>query len=80
MVRAPKAGFAPPLAQWLRGDLGRLFQESVLASDARLGDLLEMNVVRELFSAHGAGKENHARPLWVLLVMETWLRRRGGKS
>ncbi len=80
VVRAPKAGFAPPLAEWLRGDLGRLFQESVLASDARLGDLLEMNVVRELFSAHGAGKENHARPLWVLLVMETWLRRRGGKS
>ena len=72
---APKSGFAPPLAGWLRGDLAPVFRDLVLARDSAVGDMLDRRVVERLFDDHVAGRSDQARPLWLMLAFEAWRRR-----
>ncbi len=72
---APKSGFAPPLAGWLRGDLAPVFRDLVLARDSALGEILDRGVVERLFADHVAGRSDQSRPLWLMLAFEAWRRR-----
>jgi asparagine synthase (glutamine-hydrolysing) len=73
-----KMGFPIPLARWLRGPLtARL--------DAALGNgglwdtgLLERSTFVRWRDEHLARREDHARPLWGIIVLEHWWRRMFG--
>ncbi|MGB0671307.1 MAG: asparagine synthase (glutamine-hydrolyzing) [Rhodospirillales bacterium] len=69
----PKAGFAVPLAAWLRGPL-RDWAESLLAPDvlARSG-LLRPEPIVAAWTAHQTGRANHQHRIWCVLMLQAWL-------
>ena len=67
-----KRGFDTPLAGWLRGPLAEAVRDAVhgLPEDWFRRDALE-----RLLNEHSAGRRDHGRVLWSLLVLEQWRRR-----
>jgi asparagine synthase (glutamine-hydrolysing) len=72
MVEREKMGFDVPIGTWLRGPL-RPWAADLLES-ARLGDdgLLRATEVRRVWREHLAGRANHGRGLWVVLMLLAW--------
>jgi asparagine synthase (glutamine-hydrolysing) len=70
----PKQGFGVPMSRWLRGELGVMFADEVLADDARTGAYLDRTALDRLFTAHRDGATQHAQRLWTVLVLERFLR------
>jgi asparagine synthase (glutamine-hydrolysing) len=73
ILRRGKMGFGVPLTRWLRGGL-RPMLEDALASLGKRG-LLEAAELRRLAGEHLQGAADHRDRLWLLLVLELWLRR-----
>jgi len=71
---APKRGFEIPLGAWLRGDLSALAQEALLGAGARTRPWFRGAEVQRLWDEQSAGRDDHSRRLWALLVLELWLR------
>lgn len=72
LVERPKAGFAIPLDEWLRGPL-RDWAESLLAADRlRSGELLDPRPIRCVWQRHCSGGENWGPQLWSVLMFEAW--------
>jgi len=73
LVERPKAGFAIPLANWLRGPL-RGWSESLL-NERRLaeGGFFDPLLIRSIWSQHLAGKGKWALLLWCVLMFQAWL-------
>jgi asparagine synthase (glutamine-hydrolysing) len=74
LVSRPKAGFAIPLAAWLRGPL-RDWGENLLDSRRLAGGILDAAAVRKLWLEHVSGSHNRAYALWTILMFESWRRR-----
>jgi asparagine synthase (glutamine-hydrolysing) len=73
-----KHGFGVPVGRWFRtGELRTVFEDEVLAPDARCGDILEPAVVRRLWAEHQGGAVEHGVRLWSMLTFERWLRSLG---
>jgi asparagine synthase (glutamine-hydrolysing) len=70
----PKHGFGVPMATWLRGELGTIFADEVLAPDARSSALVRRESVEQMYREHISGERSHAPSLWTLLTLEHWLR------
>jgi asparagine synthase (glutamine-hydrolysing) len=68
----PKAGFAVPLADWLRTDL-RPLAEDLLPKDAACGPL-DPAAVRRLWAEHLGGRRDHGPALWAAMMLESWRR------
>jgi asparagine synthase (glutamine-hydrolysing) len=78
LVERPKQGFGVPLAEWLRGPL-RPWAEDLLSESALLSSgLLSPRPIRRAWLAHQSGRENHQHALWVILMLQAWLRRARG--
>jgi asparagine synthase (glutamine-hydrolysing) len=75
-----KQGFVMPLARWLRGQGGEEARRALLGGAIADGGLLETDAISGLLEAHRSGLSDHARPLWLLLCLEAFLRRREGSS
>ncbi len=80
VARAPKSGFAPPLAGWLRNELADVFRDLVLENSHGVHLLLESKKVRKMYEEHVSRKFNHARPLWLMLSFEMWFRSFGSRA
>lgn len=73
LVERPKAGFAIPLAQWLRGPL-RDWAESLLSEESlRREGLLDPHVTRRLWADHLQGRRDWQQPLWNALMLQAWM-------
>lgn len=68
----PKQGFEIPLDDWLRGPLKPFIEDSVLAGNSPVGDLIDQSVAREMFARHEAGTGRHGSALWSLLSLAFW--------
>lgn len=73
VLRPRKRGFALPIHDWFRGALGNLYQERVLAPDARIREVLDVTPLQRLYTEHQQGQENHGHRLWSMLVLEEFL-------
>jgi asparagine synthase (glutamine-hydrolysing) len=73
LVERPKAGFAIPIGQWLRGPL-RDWGESLL-SETRLKSegYLDSGEVLNLWRDHCSGHRDYTSRLWNLLSFQAWL-------
>ncbi|MFT7618968.1 MAG: asparagine synthase (glutamine-hydrolyzing) [Planctomycetota bacterium] len=80
VARAPKSGFAPPLAGWLRNELADVFRDLVLDNSHGVHLLLESSKIRRMYEEHVSKKFNHARPLWLILSFEMWFRSFGTRA
>ena len=70
----PKHGFGVPMGAWFRGELGTLFEDEVLAPDARCAEVLQPQAVRALYAEHRAERRENGFRLWTVLTLERWLR------
>jgi len=71
----PKQGFDIPVDAWLRGPLSDQFEDIVLATNSRVGDFINKDVVRQLNKAHQRGTGRHGNVLWAILVLSHWCNR-----
>jgi asparagine synthase (glutamine-hydrolysing) len=76
LVDRPKAGFAIPLGDWLRGDL-RDWAENILdPTHLEELDFLEVKKVRDVWTRHLNGQGNGQHSLWAVLMFESWRQNR----
>ena len=74
ILDAPKRGFHPPLAEWLRGDLGDFARDVLLDETARARGHFRPERVAALIERHTLGGEDHSQGIWRLMVYELWHR------
>ncbi|MGI8558917.1 MAG: asparagine synthase (glutamine-hydrolyzing) [Solirubrobacteraceae bacterium] len=72
--RRPKHGFGVPMRHWFAGELGTMFEDEMLASDARCLEVIDPAQLRRLWTAQRAGTAEHSGTLWLLLTLERWMR------
>jgi asparagine synthase (glutamine-hydrolysing) len=72
-ARRPKHGFDVPLGAWFRGPLRELLRDTLTAERARARLLLNPAAVSAILEAHLAGRGDHSRLLFSLLMLELWL-------
>lgn len=77
LVERPKAGFAVPLDDWLRGPM-RDWAETQLTADALTRGGLNADPIRRAWQSHLAGTENHRYFLWNVITYQAWRTRRIG--
>ena len=73
LVDRPKAGFAIPIAQWLRGPLKPWAEDLLSGSHLKQEGLLNTAAVSQTWREHQAGHNWSAR-MWAVLMLESWLR------
>jgi asparagine synthase (glutamine-hydrolysing) len=72
IVRRRKRGLSVPLSRWLRESLYGWAEESV-GSDRLASIGIDRHAALELLAEHTSKKADHARALWTLIVLSTWL-------
>ncbi len=74
-IHRRKRGLSVPVASWidngLRSEVDRLLATERLERQ----ELLAPEPVRRLLAEHRAGKANHARAIWPLVIFQVWLER-----
>jgi asparagine synthase (glutamine-hydrolysing) len=69
-----KRGFDTPLSTWLRGPLASAVEDAV---EELPGDWFDRAALRTRLAEFQAGRRDHSRLFWSLLVLEHWRRRHG---
>ena len=73
VIYRQKRGLSVPIASWinrgLRSEVDRLLSPQRLRGDG----LVNEAYVTELLAEHRAGRANHAKPLWALVMLQYWL-------
>lgn len=75
IIYRPKQGFEIPIDDWLRGPLREIFECTVLSPSAKIGDYLDLQLVRRLFAMHCNRSGRHGNLLWAILVLGAWMER-----
>lgn len=73
----PKAGFAVPVGEWIKGPLRPWAEE--LLDGRRLGSegYFDSEMVRKRWAAHLSGERDSTQALWTVLMFEAWLAENG---
>lgn len=69
-----KAGFEPPMGQWLREKLNGLSADAVLGPSIRQAEILDITSVDALIREHLSNIKDNAMPLYLLLSFAVWHR------
>jgi len=77
LIERPKAGFAVPLAKWLRGPLREWAQH--LLDPARLRSRGQLNAAKitELWQQHQSGTFDRSYYLWNVITFQAWSEAQG---
>jgi asparagine synthase (glutamine-hydrolysing) len=70
VIARRKRGLSVPVARWLNGDLADLASRHLARPR-----LFPGAPTASLLAEHRAGRRNHARKLWPLLMAELWAER-----
>ena len=73
LIDRPKAGFAVPIGQWLRGPLFEWADE--LLNEARINreGYFHAQPIRQRWLEHLSRKRDHTPSLWTILMFQAWL-------
>lgn len=76
IVQRPKQGFnAIPMADWMRNEFGSLIKDLLDPSELRRQGIFDAQLVAQTLDEHRrGGRFNHWWKLWLLLVLQMWLR------
>lgn len=73
LIERPKAGFAIPLNQWLRGPLREWAEELLEESRLNSGGVFAAGPIREKWHQHLAGTHDWTTKLWAVLMFQAWI-------
>ncbi len=76
LVERPKAGFAIPLARWLRTELRGWAEELLDERTLRIQGYLDPVPIRRMWLEHSLGKYDRHTYLWNVLMFQAWLQSR----
>lgn len=67
-----KMGFSVPLAEWLRGEIRELTEETLFNSTGGLNQYFKMDNLKTMWQQHLSGKVDHSIVLWSMLMFQMW--------
>jgi asparagine synthase (glutamine-hydrolysing) len=67
-----KQGFGAPTAAWLRGPLRAVLEARLASSRVRDVGLFDAAALQRLITEHTAGRRDHRKLLWSLLMFDCW--------
>ncbi len=73
LIERPKAGFAIPLDQWLRGPLRDWAEHLLDPERLRRQGYFDVAVITRKWNEHLSGRRNWSAQLWIVLMFEAWL-------
>ncbi len=74
ILHREKRGFPVPAYQWLQTGLDKWAGEQLLGTDSRVADSFDREEITRLIAASRAGEGDAAHRVWMLIVLEYWLR------
>jgi len=75
VIHRRKAGFHVPIPGWLKGELAPLVDQHLGVPNLARQGIFHPAYVQELIQEDRAGKANHSRNLWGLLMFSLWYER-----
>jgi asparagine synthase (glutamine-hydrolysing) len=73
LIDRPKAGFAIPIGQWLRGPLREWAEELINEKRLEVEGYFYSKPIREKWTQHLSGRYDHTPSLWTVLMFQSWL-------
>jgi asparagine synthase (glutamine-hydrolysing) len=74
-LHAPKKGFSPPLALWIRDTLDRYFDEHMTPRYVRDHGIFVWDAIQRLRAEHKAGWRDNSKELFGIIVFDVWYRK-----
>jgi len=75
ILHRKKKGFGIPVAAWLKGPLSGEVDRLLHRDRLEAGGWFDPMVVRRLVDEHRAGRRDHRKALWTLMMFERWRER-----
>ena len=72
LIERPKAGFAVPVGQWMRGPLKDWASELLHEERIRREGYFNPELVQQLWQQHLSGKYDWTPRLWAILMFQSW--------
>jgi asparagine synthase (glutamine-hydrolysing) len=72
-IERPKAGFAIPIGQWLRGPLREWAEALLNPSRLKAEGYLHPEPITKVWQEHLSGHYDHTPKLWSVLMFQAWL-------
>ena len=72
LFNRPKAGFAIPLAEWLRGPLKSLLYDSINNLKKTNTDILNFELIEKKCKEHTSYQKNYDNFLWSVIIYNNW--------
>ena len=73
LIDRPKAGFAIPVGQWLRGPLKNWAESLLDEKRLELEGYFHPKPIRDKWLQHLTGRYDHTPSLWAVLMFQSWL-------
>ena len=73
LIERPKAGFAVPLGQWLRGPLRARAQHLLDPVRLKVQGQLDADKITRLWQQHQSGNYDRSYYLWNVIAFQAWL-------
>ncbi len=75
IMSLPKRGFAVPMNEWLRNDEGQKLLSQTILNVSENHPVFNKVELNKAIMAHLMGKANLGHGLWILIILELWLRK-----
>jgi asparagine synthase (glutamine-hydrolysing) len=78
LIERPKTGFGVPIDRWLRGPLKDWAESLLSVSSLKRHGLLDVSVVRSVWSQYLHGRSPRHHELWAVLMFQAWMEEHHG--
>jgi asparagine synthase (glutamine-hydrolysing) len=70
VLNRPKLGFPVPIRHWLAGELHEWAR--AIVEDSGTAEFLDLAAVHRMLDEHRAGRQDHSRRIWAVLIFMLW--------